>query len=330
MAKNTDIKYNTKGAASAKIGLVGLPNVGKSSLFNLILRKNLSQVGNYAFCTIEPKIAEAEIIDEDLVKIAKIGKSAKVVFPRLQCVDIAGLIKGASEGNGLGNQFLSHIRQVDLILHVVRCFHDDEVSHVDRSVDPFRDIEVINLELTLSDLEMCNRLIDRNKKNANHKLKELLNKALELLTSGTLLSQHRLTENETTELKQLGFITIRPMVYLLNGIGELAEKVNLKYKNSVIGDCFSEQIDNVVKFCCEALEIITFYTVGPQEARGWLIERGCTARHAAGAIHSDFAKKFIAAEIISFQDYILGNSMSLRKADYAIQHQDICNFRVGR
>lgn len=320
-----------------KCGIVGLPNVGKSTIFNAI-SKAAVPAENYPFCTIDPNKATVAIPDERLQMIAKIVGSAKIVPATIDVVDIAGLVKGASKGEGLGNQFLSHIRPMDAIIHVVRCFEDPNVSHIEGNVDPIRDIEIVEIELVMADLEVLER--NKNKlekivKSGNIKLKgELLalTKATEILKQGIPLRKADFTSQELELLKPYQPITLKPVIYVANTdekcinseevrkVQKYAEKENTK-AIVVCGKLETELMDlpederieylksigledtnlnMLVKAGYEVLNLITFFTANENEARAWAVKNGTTVYEAAGKIHSDMQKGFIKAEVINY------------------------------
>jgi GTP-binding protein YchF len=331
-----------------RCGIVGLPNVGKSTLFNAITETSNAAAENYPFCTIEPNIAIVPIIDERLNQLRDIAKSLKIIYVALECRDIAGLVKGASQGKGRGNDFLKHIREVDLIIHLVRGFGDDDIMHVEGSVDPIRDVEIINLELAYSDLQQLEKI--KQKSNIIIEAIDLLKKDVHLsdLANNELLSDYRL-------------ISLKPMIYALNvsekqihdsanSISDL-EPIVLAVKiedelsktpqdeRNDFMDIYSMQesgLNKIMKAAYKKLGMITYFTVGPQEARGWTISNGFTAQQAAGVIHTDIARGFIAAEVVSWAEFVEHGGWSGCKSkgilriegrEYKMRDGDVCLFR---
>lgn len=330
-------------AKQLSCGIVGLPNVGKSTLFNATT-SNKAEAANYPFCTIEPNVGVVDVPDPRLGVLSSISHSSKIVPASLRFVDIAGLVEGASQGMGLGNQFLTHIRETDAILHVVRCFDSEDVIHVNGKVDPIKDINVINSELILSDLQMVENVMSRLEKQVKTK-KELqivldLMKRIEPHLSKNLpVSGLNLTEEEMVELKPYPFLTTKKMIYVANvsesdlpqmsnAYVELVKEHAKKEGNIVIPICASLEeeiaqldvsergdflstvglqesgLDRLVKASFEMLGLITFLTTGQMETRAWTIEKGDSAFEAAGEIHTDIQKGFVRAEVIKYQDYV--------------------------
>ena len=335
-----------------RAGIVGLPNVGKSTLFNALVANAKANAANFPFCTIEPNVGVVAVPDERLEVLAKMSESKQIVPTRVEFVDIAGLVKGASKGEGLGNQFLANIREVDAIVHVVRCFDDDDIIHVSGSVDPVRDIEVINLELGLADLAQVERRIERTRKqarsNKDAKLElEVLEKLNTALNEGKSVRQINLTEEEAELVKLLGLLTSKPVIYAANvteddlatgnewvkqvqeiAAGESAQVVvvSAQVESELIElpeaerDDFLESLGvaegglkSLIRATYEILGLRTFLTTGPQETRAWTIYAGMKAPQAAGTIHSDFERGFIRAETIAYQDLVAAGSMTAAK-----------------
>jgi len=327
-----------------KCGIVGLPNVGKSTLFNALTQTAAAQAANYPFCTIEPNIGEIAVPDPRLDKLAVLAKSEQIVPTRISFVDIAGLVKGASKGEGLGNQFLATIREVDAIVHVVRCFEDDDITHVAGKIDPVADIEIIETELMLADLDSLEKRVDALEKKAKGNDKEaketldLINRTLVLLREG---KPARLVERKAEEEKlfhSLGLLTSAPVLYACNvdeaaaaAGNEFSRKVEARAKaegalSVVISAKIEAEIallpqderadylaavglketglDRLIRAGYALLHLVTYFTAGPKEARAWTITKGTKAPQAAGVIHSDFEKGFIRAETIGYDDYV--------------------------
>ena len=327
-----------------KCGIVGLPNVGKSTLFNALTQTAAAQAANYPFCTIEPNVGEIAVPDPRLEKLAVLAKSAEIIPTRISFVDIAGLVRGASKGEGLGNQFLANIREVDAIIHVVRCFEDTDVTHVEGKIDPIADIDIIETELMLADLESLEKRVDALEKKAKGNDKEaketlgLVNRALALLREG---KPARLMERKPEEEKlfhSLGLLTSAPVLYACNveeasaaAGNAFSRKVEARAKEEdamsvVISAKIESEIamlppderadylaavglketglDRLVRAGYELLHLVTYFTAGPKETRAWTITDGTKAPQAAGVIHTDFEKGFIRAETIGYDDYI--------------------------
>ena len=330
-----------------KCGIVGLPNVGKSTLFNALTQTAAAQAANYPFCTIEPNVGEIAVPDPRLEKLAVLAKSAEIIPTRISFVDIAGLVRGASKGEGLGNQFLANIREVDAIIHVVRCFEDTDVTHVEGKIDPIADIDIIETELMLADLELLEKRVDALEKKAKGNDKEaketlgLVNRALALLREG---KPARLIERKPEEEKlfhSLGLLTSAPVLYACNveeasaATGNaFSRKVEARAKEEdamsvVISAKIESEIamlppderadylaavglketglDRLVRAGYALLHLVTYFTAGPKETRAWTITDGTKAPQAAGVIHTDFEKGFIRAETIGYADYIANN-----------------------
>jgi GTP-binding protein YchF len=330
-----------------KCGIVGLPNVGKSTLFNALTQTAAAQAANYPFCTIEPNVGEIAVPDPRLEKLAALAKSAEIIPTRISFVDIAGLVRGASKGEGLGNQFLANIREVDAIIHVVRCFEDSDVTHVEGKIDPIADIDTIETELMLADLESLEKRVDALEKRAKGNDKEaketlgLVNRALALLREGKAA---RLMERKPEEEKlfhSLGLLTSAPVLYACNveeasaaAGNAFSRKVEARAKDEgamsvVISAKIESEIamlppderadylaavglketglDRLVRAGYALLHLVTYFTAGPKETRAWTITQGTKAPQAAGVIHTDFEKGFIRAETISYGDYIANN-----------------------
>ena len=333
-----------------KLGVVGLPNVGKSTLFNA-LTKGKAMAANYPFCTIDPNVGVVAVKDERIDTLSKLYNSKSTVYTAIEFVDIAGLVKGASKGEGLGNKFLSHIREVDAIVHVVRCFEDENITHVDGSIDPIRDIETISLELIFADMDMLERRIDRTKsamKSGDKKYVaelELLNRIYATLESGKPARSMSFTKDEEEFVNSLFLLTMKKVIYVANVAegGENCENVKkvseyAKAENSeVIALCvkleeelselddedramFMEELgmtesglDKLVKKCYSLLGLISFLTAGEKETRAWTITEGTKAPQAAGKIHSDFERGFIRAEIVDYNTLIECGSYNAAK-----------------
>jgi hypothetical protein len=327
-----------------KCGIVGLPNVGKSTLFNALTETAAAQAANYPFCTIEPNVGEVAVPDRRLETLAALAKSATIVPTRLTFVDIAGLVRGASKGEGLGNQFLANIREVDAIAHVVRCFEDTEVTHVEGRIDPIADIETVETELMLADLDSLERRVDglgKKAKGGDKEAKEsldLVNRALSLLRDG---KPARLTERKPEEERafhMLGLLTSLPVLYVCNvdegsaasgnafarQVGERAAAegaaaivISAKIEAEIAVLSREERseylaavglkeagLDRLIRAGYGLLDLVTFFTAGPKESRAWTVTRGTKAPQAAGAIHTDFEHGFIRAETIAYEDYV--------------------------
>ena len=335
-----------------RAGIVGLPNVGKSTLFNAVVANAKAQAANFPFCTIEPNVGIVAVPDERLGVLAKISSSAEIVPARVEFVDIAGLVKGASQGEGLGNQFLANIREVDAIVHVVRCFENDDIIHVAGSIDPVRDIEIINLELVLADLSQVEKRIDRARKQARtSKEAQTELPALEsiaaVLNQGKPARQVTLNEEEELLLKPLGLLTRKPVIYAANvseddlaSGNEWVEKVraiaipenaqvvvvSAQVEAELIDLPIADQAEfleslgvqegglkSLIRATYELLGLRTYFTTGPKETRAWTIQSGMLAPQAAGVIHSDFERGFIRAETVAYQDLVTNGSMGAAK-----------------
>jgi ribosome-binding ATPase len=361
-----------------KCGIVGLPNVGKSTLFNALTETAAAQAANYPFCTIEPNVGEVAVPDPRLEKLATLAKSAEIVPTRLTFVDIAGLVRGASKGEGLGNQFLANIREVDAIAHVVRCFEDTDVTHVENRIDPVADIETIETELMLADLDSLERRVDALEKKAKGGDKEakesldLINRALVLLREG---KPARLAERKPEEEKAfhaLGLLTSLPVLYVCNvdegaaatgnafsrrveerakaeGAGCVVISAKIEAEIAVLSreervdylaaiGLKEPGLDRLIRAGYELLDLVTYFTAGPKEARAWTVTRGTRAPQAAGVIHTDFERGFIRAETIAYDDYVTlggeagardGGKLRLEGKDYVVADGDVMHFRFA-
>ncbi|MTJ48628.1 redox-regulated ATPase YchF [Dolichospermum sp. UHCC 0259] len=335
-----------------RAGIVGLPNVGKSTLFNAVVANAKAEAANFPFCTIEPNVGMVSVPDDRLDVLAKIATSVQTIPARVEFVDIAGLVKGASQGEGLGNQFLSHIREVDAIVHVVRCFENDDIIHVAGSVDPARDIEIINLELGLSDLFQIEKRIERTRKLARTSKDaqvevEILEKLATALNEGKSVRQVGLNAEESEIIKGLGLLTNKPIIYAANVSEEdlatgndFVEKVRtvaaLENAQVVIVSAQVEAelvelpeadkadfleslgvkeggLKSLIRATYTLLGLRTYFTCGPKETRAWTINAGMSAPQAAGVIHSDFERGFIRAETVAYNDLVTHGSMSAAK-----------------
>jgi GTP-binding protein YchF len=362
-----------------RCGIVGLPNVGKSTLFNALTETQAAQAANYPFCTIEPNVGQVGVPDPRLDKLAEIAKSAKTIPTQLSFVDIAGLVRGASKGEGLGNQFLGNIREVDAIVHVLRCFENDDIQHVENKVDPIADAETVETELLLSDLESLEKRVPAAQKKAAQGDKEskliasVLGQALELLREG---KPARLTkpadEEEQRVFRQAQLLTAKPVLYVCNVEEEAAAEgnafsarvfekaaaegasaviVSAAIEAELVGMESEERLDflkemglsetglaRIIRAGYELLDLLTFFTVGPKEARAWTVHKGAKAPEAAGEIHSDMQRGFIRAETIAYDDFVsLGGEAAARDAgklrqegkDYVVHDGDVLHFKFN-
>ena len=361
-----------------KCGIVGLPNVGKSTLFNALTQTAAAQAANYPFCTIEPNVGDVAVPDPRLATLAEIAVSKEIIPTRLSFVDIAGLVRGASKGEGLGNQFLANIRECDAIAHVVRCFDDGDVTHVEGRVDPLSDIATIETELMLADLESLERRIvqmEKKAKGGDKEAKELLalaERSLSELKEGRPARAAQVGREERRSFKSLGLLSSKPILYVCNvdeasadrgnaysdrvkehaaREGAAAVVVSAKIESEIAMLPQAEQeayleaiglsepgLSRVIRAGYQLLHLVTFFTVGPKEARAWTIEQGTRAPQAAGVIHTDFEKGFIRAETIAYDDYVAnGGEAGAREAgkfrlegkDYVVADGDVMHFRFA-
>ncbi|CAN7582810.1 redox-regulated ATPase YchF [Mesorhizobium sp. LjNodule214] len=363
-----------------KCGIVGLPNVGKSTLFNALTRTAAAQAANYPFCTIEPNTGEVAVPDPRLQKIAAIGKSKEIIPTRISFVDIAGLVRGASKGEGLGNQFLANIREVDAIVHVLRCFEDDDITHVEGRIDPVADAETVETELMLADLESLERRIAQFRKRASGKDKEAMivlptmEAALELLQAGkpTRILLNGISPEDLRILQGLNLLTSHPVLYVCNvaeadaatgnehtravekmaaaqgastvvisaaieaEVAQLSDEEEMEFLASLGLD--EPGLNKVIRAGYELLQLITYFTVGPKEARAWTVHKGAKAPQAAGVIHTDFERGFIRAQTIAYNDFVaLGGEVAAKEAgkardegkEYVVQDGDIMLFKFN-
>lgn len=360
---------------SLKIGIVGLPNVGKSTLFNALTRTKGANAANYPFCTIDPNVGIVEVPDRRLHELAKIANSEKVIPASIEFVDIAGLVKGASEGEGLGNKFLSHIRECQAIGHVIRIFDDPNIIHVHGKIDPKTDREVIESELLLSDIQTMENRLHKANSDAKSGDKEkrayadLLAKVMAGLQAGTMAIDIDLTDDEKKSLRDLHLLSMKPSLYIINlpeseisNIDEAkyAEILGVKDPSKIIPVCahLEEEVgelseadgneylkslgvketglNHLIRSAYSTLGLMTYFTVGPKEARAWTINKGDLAPQAAGVIHTDFEKGFVKAEVIFWEDFVRCGSevkakeqglMRMEGKEYVVRDGDVMHFK---
>jgi GTP-binding protein YchF len=361
-----------------KCGIVGLPNVGKSTLFNALTQTAAAQAANYPFCTIEPNVGDVAVPDPRLETLAKIAGSKEIIPTRLTFVDIAGLVRGASKGEGLGNQFLANIRECDAIAHVVRCFEDGDVTHVEGRIDPLSDIATIETELMLADLESLERRVLQMEKKAKggdkdaKELHDLAQRSLAELREGRPARAAGVSREEHKLFQSLGLLSSKPVLYVCNveeasadkgnpfadkvreqaaKEGAVAVVVSAKIESEIAVLPQAEQKDyleavglaepglnRVIRAGYDLLHLVTFFTVGPKEARAWTVEKGARAPQAAGVIHTDFEKGFIRSETIAYDDYVAckgeagareAGKFRLEGKDYVVVDGDVLHFRFA-
>ena len=361
-----------------KCGIVGLPNVGKSTLFNALTQTAAAQAANYPFCTIEPNVGDVAVPDPRLATLAAIAASKEIIPTRLTFVDIAGLVRGASKGEGLGNQFLANIRECDAIAHVVRCFEDGDITHVEGRIDPIDDIETIETELMLADLDSLEKRVpalEKRAKSADKEAKEtldLMSRALVLLREGKPARLAEVPPDARKAFHALGLLSSRPVLYVCNveegaadkgndfsqrvmarakEEGAVAVVVSAKIESEIAVLPQADQKDyleavgltepglnRVIRAGYGLLHLITYFTVGPKEARAWTVETGTRGPAAAGVIHTDFEKGYIRAETVAYNDYVSGKGEAgareagkfrLEGKDYVVQDGDVLHFRFA-
>jgi GTP-binding protein YchF len=361
-----------------KCGIVGLPNVGKSTLFNALTQTAAAEAANYPFCTIEPNVGEVGVPDDRLDKLAAIAKSAQIIPTRLTFVDIAGLVRGASKGEGLGNKFLSHIREVDAVAYVLRCFEDGDITHVENRIDPVADADVVETELMLADMDSLEKRITAVEKKAKSGDKEakaqlaVMEKAIAPLREGKPARTVELSPEERPAFLALQLLTSKPVVYVCNveeaaaaegnafsakvaekakaeGAAHVVISAKIESEFSGLPDEYRAEflaamglaepgLNRLIRAGYSLLDLLTYFTVGPKEARAWTITRGTKAPQAAGVIHTDFEKGFIRAETIAYDDYVtLGGEVGAKDAgkmrlegkDYAVKDGDVMHFRFA-
>ena len=352
-----------------KCGIVGLPNVGKSTLFNALTASKNAEAANFPFCTIDPNIGIVDVIDARLDQLSKLSNSKKKIYTNITFVDIAGLVKGASKGEGLGNKFLSHIREVDAIIHLVRCFESDQITHVNSKINPVEDLETIKTEIILSDIDVIQKKLDKGKKKLlDEKEIKILEEKLSQLNEG-----NEVTSNDQTEIKflsGLGLLSIKPKIIVCNVDEESLAEGNVFTKSikeahpnekivticadiedQIMGldnnerETFMKEIglsktglNQLIKEGYELLNLDTFFTSGPEESRAWTVKKNTLAPKAASVIHTDFEKNFIRAETVTCEDFIKYGSaekckengkLRIEGKDYIVKDGDVLYFRVN-
>ena len=351
---------------SFSIGIIGLPNVGKSTLFKALTQQEVD-ISNYPFCTIDPNVGVVQVPDERLERTAEIIKPEKTTPTIIEFVDIAGLVKGAHKGEGLGNQFLAHIREVNAVVHVIRSFEAKDIKHIEETLDVQRDIDIVNTELIMKDLETLEKHLEKQKASGpsgptaqreGNKEVEILEKIKKSLNEEKTISQTDLSEKEKAIIKHLNFLTIKPVIYLINSRGTDDELKALKSlpENTIPLDLKLEleatelsreelkelkiksRVDVLIKTCYKILDLITFYTIkGKEETRAWTIKQGASAPEAGGVVHTDFEEKFIRAEVINYKDLIETESWNKAQAkgliktegkNYVVKDGDIIEFKI--
>ncbi len=352
-----------------KCGIVGLPNVGKSTLFNALTASKNAEAANFPFCTIDPNIGIVDVIDERLDQLAKLSRSKKKIYTNITFVDIAGLVKGASKGEGLGNKFLSHIREVDAIIHLVRCFESEKITHVNSKISPTNDLETIKTEIILSDIDIIQKKLEKNKKKfLNDKEIKILKEKLNQLDKNEEVKIN--SDEENRLLSSIGLLSIKPKIIVCNVDEEnlskgnqYTEEVKSKYPNEKIlnicadiedqlsgldkneKEAFMQDIGlnktglkKLIKEGYDLLKLDTFFTSGPEESRAWTVKKNTLAPRAAGVIHTDFEKNFIRAEAVTCEDFVKYGSaekckengkLRIEGKDYIVKDGDVLYFRVN-